>query len=95
LTPRIAIIEKIARKHRFLHWQLEFADIFQERGGFNLVLGNSPWIKLEFNEKAVLTHRNPAFTMKNLNAAHRLAGTALIPLKTAPPGNYIWRNTVT
>jgi hypothetical protein len=36
-------LEEIAEQHRFFHWHLEFADVFA-RGGFDLVLGNPPWI---------------------------------------------------
>jgi hypothetical protein len=49
--PRLALVEEIARRHRFLHWELEFADIFEFRSGFDLVLGNPPWIKVEFDEE--------------------------------------------
>ncbi|HKO95307.1 MAG TPA: DNA methyltransferase, partial [Polyangiaceae bacterium] len=33
----------LAREHRFFHWHLGFADVFA-RGGFDVVLGNPPWI---------------------------------------------------
>jgi hypothetical protein len=36
-------LEEIAAQHRFFHWHLEFAEVF-ERGGFDVVLGNPPWI---------------------------------------------------
>ena len=43
-NPRLRLVQRIADRHRFFHWELEFADIFAERGGFDLVLGNPPWI---------------------------------------------------
>src|SRR6185436_356940 len=34
---------EIVEQHRFFHWHLEFAEVFA-RGGFDVVLGNPPWI---------------------------------------------------
>jgi hypothetical protein len=36
-------IERLCKEHKVLHWPLAFAQVF-ERGGFDLVLGNPPWI---------------------------------------------------
>ena len=66
--PRLALVKEIADKHKFMHWELEFADLFAERSGFDLIIGNPPWIKLEWNEQAVLSDKNPMFVVKNLTA---------------------------
>jgi methylase of polypeptide subunit release factors len=42
------MVTELASKYRFLHWPLEFADLFHERGGFDLIVGNPPWIKVEW-----------------------------------------------
>lgn len=68
LFPRLALVRQIAEQNKFMHWELEFADLFAERGGFDLVIGNPPWIKLEWNEQGVLSDRNPMFAVKNLSA---------------------------
>ena len=39
------------------------------RGGFDLVLGNPPWIKVEWKERGVLGERNPAFVLRKLPAS--------------------------
>lgn len=74
--PRLALVKEIADKQKFMHWELEFADLFAERGGFDLIIGNPPWIKMEWNEQAVLSDANPMFAVKNLTATqtahHRL-----------------------
>jgi methylase of polypeptide subunit release factors len=67
-NPRLALVKKIADEQHFLHWELEFADLFAERGGFDLIVGNPPWIKMEWNEQAVLSDRHPMFAVKNLTA---------------------------
>ena len=33
-------MDELAARHRFHHWELAFADVFAEKGGFDLVLGN-------------------------------------------------------
>ena len=68
-NPRLDLAAKIAEQNKFMHWELEFADLFAERGGFDLVIGNPPWVKVEWNEQGVLADRNPIFAVKNLTAA--------------------------
>ena len=67
--PRIVTVEKAVARHRFFHWELAFADIFASRGGFDLVLGNPPWLKIEWNEAGILGEVNPLFAIRKLNAA--------------------------
>jgi type I restriction-modification system DNA methylase subunit len=66
---RIALVQKIDEEQRFLHWELQFADIFKDRGGFDLTLGNPPWIKLEWNEGGIISDYRPEFTIKKLSAS--------------------------
>ena len=66
--PRLALVRQIAEQNHFMHWELEFADLFAERGGFDLVIGNPPWIKIEWNEQGVLADKHPMFAVKNLSA---------------------------
>ena len=66
--PRLATVRDIAHQNHFMHWELEFADLFVERGGFDLVIGNPPWIKMTWNENAVLSDSHPMFAVKNLTA---------------------------
>ncbi len=67
-SDRLALVRQIAEQNRFMHWELEFADLFQERGGFDLIIGNPPWIKLEWNEQGVLADRQPLLAIKKLTA---------------------------
>jgi len=73
--PRLRFVDQLARRRRFHHWELAFADQFygagpdgKARGGFDLVLGNPPWIKVEWEERGVLGERNPAFALRKLRA---------------------------
>ena len=67
-NPRLDLAAKIAEQNHFMHWELEFADLFAERGGFDLIIGNPPWIKIEWNEQSVLSDANPMFAVKKLTA---------------------------
>jgi len=69
LLPRLKLVREIAKKNSFLHWELEFADIFEDRGGFDLIIGNPPWVKVEWNEQGVLADCDPTFAVKKLTAA--------------------------
>jgi hypothetical protein len=66
--PRIVTVEAASSRLRFFHWELAFADIFASRGGFDLVLGNPPWLRIEWNEAGILGEVNPLFAIRKLNA---------------------------
>ena len=68
LFPELQVVQRVARQQRFLHWELEYADIFAQRGGFDIVLGNPPWIKLEWNEQGLLSDFDPRFAIRKLSA---------------------------
>lgn len=66
--PRVPVVEALASSRRFMHWQLCFADLLLHRGGFDVVLGNPPWLKVEWNEAGVLGEFNPLFAIRNFSA---------------------------
>lgn len=66
--PTLECAQRVTRAQRFFHWELEFADQFKARRGFDLVLGNPPWIKVEWNEQSLLSDFEPRFAIRNLNA---------------------------
>lgn len=68
LCPRLALVEELADRYRFFHWELEFADVFRERGGFDLMVGNPPWIKIEWSEGGILGDYNPLIELRKLSA---------------------------
>lgn len=67
-NPRLATAQRLAGTERFFHWDLEFADLFTGAGGFDLMLGNPPWIKVEWNEQALLSDFDPRFALRRLSA---------------------------
>ena len=69
LFPRLALVREIAQQNHFMHWELEFADLFAERGGFDLVVGNPPWIALKWNEIDVISDMDPRVAIKKYSAS--------------------------
>jgi len=67
--PRIPQVEAVAEARCFLHWDLCFADILLRRGGFDLTVGNPPWLKVEWNESGILGERNPVFAIRKISAS--------------------------
>jgi hypothetical protein len=67
--PRVQTVEDLATAARFLHWELNFADVFARRDGFDLVLGNPPWIKVEWKEAGILGEKNPLFAIRKISAS--------------------------
>lgn len=67
--PRIEQVEAVAAAQRFLHWELCFADVLLRRGGFDLILGNPPWLRVEWNEAGILGEKNPVFAVRRVSAS--------------------------
>ncbi|MGL5739821.1 MAG: hypothetical protein ACRCYJ_13335, partial [Plesiomonas shigelloides] len=70
LLPRLKLVDEIASTQRFFHWDLEFSDLFAKRGGFDLMLGNPPWLKVEWQEAGVLGDFEPEFVLRKLSASN-------------------------
>jgi hypothetical protein len=65
---RLRAVQKQTASQHFFHWELEFSDIFKARKGFDLILGNPPWIKVEWNEQSLLSDFDPRFALRKLSA---------------------------
>ena len=68
-NPRLNLVNQIAEQQHFFHWELEFADIFANNGGFDLILGNPPWLKVEWQEAGILGDANPLFVLRKYTAS--------------------------
>ncbi|MCM8885064.1 MAG: N-6 DNA methylase [Candidatus Thiodiazotropha sp.] len=66
--PRLKLVNALAERFKFFHWELSFADLFADKGGFDIMLGNPPWVKVEWNESGVLGDYNPQFVLRKLSA---------------------------
>jgi hypothetical protein len=86
---RIPQVEAVAEARRFLHWDLCFADILLQRGGFDLILGNPPWLKVEWNESGILGERNPVFAIRKISASD-LTGLRAEAFRDSPGLQTAW-----
>ena len=66
-SSRLNLAAEIAEQNHFMHWELEFADLFKERGGFDLVVGNPPWIKIEWKVEDLLSEFVPLIAIQKDN----------------------------
>lgn len=65
---RLRQVEAVAQRIRPLHWDLEFADLLAG-GGFNLIVGNPPWLKVEWEEKGVIGDTDPMVLIRKVSAS--------------------------
>jgi hypothetical protein len=56
--PWMTVAETIAKAQGFFHWELDFAPVFA-RGGFDLQVGNPPWVRPDWDEAGVLAEFDP------------------------------------
>ncbi|MFC3965782.1 Eco57I restriction-modification methylase domain-containing protein [Nocardia jiangsuensis] len=56
--PWLEVAARIAGEQGFLHWELDFAPVFAN-GGFDLQVGNPPWVRPDWDEAAVLADFDP------------------------------------
>lgn len=62
--PWMRVVRDIAEEQAFLHWELDFAGVFvSEAGGFDLQVGNPPWVRPEWKENPVLAEYEPWFML--------------------------------
>ena len=72
----------LAAEHGFLHWPLEFPQVFSgERGGFDAVVGNPPWEEVTVEELSFYGLHLPG--LHGMSAGERK--TAIAELKTERP----------
>lgn len=68
LFPFAEVSQSIAERQHFLHWELEFAPVFKDRGGFDLIVGNPPWVKLQWEEAGILSEYDPHIAVRKISA---------------------------
>ncbi|GGQ54005.1 class I SAM-dependent DNA methyltransferase [Streptomyces althioticus] len=61
--PWAAVARDVAERQGFFHWELEFGSVFGARGGFDLQVGNPPWVRPDWLEDAVLAELEPWFKL--------------------------------
>lgn len=63
--PWLHEVENLTERHGFFHWELQFAHLFKNRGGFDVQVGNPPWVRPTWDEDDVLAELDPWFKLAN------------------------------
>ncbi len=78
----LGVCERVAQQQGFFHWQLDFATVFA-RGGFDLQLGNPPWVRPRGDVDALLAEGDPWWQLTDKPSEERRAqmrtATLLLP----------------
>ncbi|MGW4194595.1 class I SAM-dependent DNA methyltransferase [Streptomyces sp. NPDC005004] len=61
--PWAAVARDVAEQQGFFHWELEFGHIFGTQNGFDLQVGNPPWVRPRWQEDGVLAESEPWFML--------------------------------
>lgn len=56
--PWLGVVEEVAAQQGFFHWELDFAPVFA-RGGFDLQVGNPPWVRPNVELDHLLAEGDP------------------------------------
>ncbi len=56
--PWLGVCERVAGEQGFFHWELDFATVFA-RGGFDLQVGNPPWVRPVVDVESLLADSDP------------------------------------
>lgn len=67
-NQRLVLVSQLAKQYFFFHPQLEFLEVFWERGGFDLIAGNPPWLKITFEEKGIISEKFPEVDIRSVTA---------------------------
>jgi hypothetical protein len=60
--PWASVARDVARAQGFFHWELDFAQVFA-KGGYDLQVGNPPWVRPRWEERLVLAELDPWFAL--------------------------------
>ena len=67
-VERLQIVKDVADQVRFHHWELRFAEVFAVKGGYDLILGNPPWVKIAWQKEYIVSEFEPLIQVRNYSA---------------------------
>ena len=65
--PWLTVAKSISETQGFFHWELDFGPVFA-RGGFDLQVGNPPWVRPDWDESSALAEFDPSWRLTPLNS---------------------------
>ena len=79
----LTVVQEVAEAQGFFHWELDFATVFA-RGGFDLQVGNPPWVRPRTDVDSLLSEGDPWWSLNNKPSV--AAKNKRLPLTLARPG---------
>ena len=79
----LEVVREVAEAQGFFHWELDFATVFA-RGGFDLQVGNPPWVRPRTDVDSLLSEGDPWWTLSNKPSV--AVKKERMPLTLARPG---------
>ncbi len=67
-NERAILVRRYSEQYHFFHYELEFIEVFREKNGFDLAVGNPPWIKVSFEEKGLISELFPEVEIRKTTA---------------------------
>ncbi|MFD8484277.1 MULTISPECIES: class I SAM-dependent DNA methyltransferase [Streptomyces] len=61
--PWAGVARDVTERQGFFHWELEYASVFAGQGGFDLQVGNPPWVRPDWKEDTVLAELEAWFKL--------------------------------
>lgn len=79
----LTVVQNVAKAQGFFHWELDFATVFA-RGGFDLQVGNPPWVRPTVDLNSLLSDGDPWWSLSHKPSV--AVKKERMPLTLARPG---------
>ena len=79
----LTVVREVAEAQGFFHWELDFATVFA-RGGFDLQVGNPPWVRPTVDLNSLLSDGDPWWSLSHKPSV--AVKKERMPLTLARPG---------
>ncbi|WMX16506.1 Eco57I restriction-modification methylase domain-containing protein [Aureispira sp. CCB-E] len=93
-NDRSKLVMDYANKYSFFHYQLEFIEVYKERKGFDVVVGNPPWVNIEMDEAGIISEEHPEIAIRKMSAP-QVKKMAMKILSSNKELNSIYKNEAT
>ncbi|QQO14804.1 N-6 DNA methylase [Bradyrhizobium diazoefficiens] len=83
-----------AQKVNAFHWFIEFPEVMECDGGFDVVIGNPPWERFKLQEQEFFAARSPAIASAPNKAERQKLIDALEPADPESADGRLWRDFI-
>lgn len=72
-NPWLQTCQEISEREGFLHWELDFSPTFSRSGGFDLQIGNPPWVRPDWDDHLVLAEEDAWFELSEKQSVRKIS----------------------